>query len=426
MRAHRGSAHARQPCVRILGTRGVPARHGGFETAAENIAVHLRDHGWRVVVYCQEEGSAPIHVESWNGIERAVVPVATSGPLGTVQFDLRSILHACTRRDLCLTFGYNTAAFNVLQRALRIPNVINMDGLEWSRARWGRFSRAYLRLNEQIACRVGNHLVADHPRIQRHLAKSAPRDKISMIAYGAHSGLAADVTPVIERGLQPDKYLTLICRPVPENSILELVRGFSSERRGVDLVVLGDYSPEDDDYHRAVLAAAGPEVKFIGSVYDPAEVASLRRHSMAYLHGHTVGGTNPSLVEALSAGNPVVAHDNPYNRWVAQDAALYFDTEKSASACITELLGSTALRARLSAAAVTRHAAEFTWPNIAAQYQSVLERFVPAAAHALVTPPDAAAPANRASRATTFPRQRTRPIEEAVSGCLEADARIDQ
>ena len=171
--------------VRILGTHGVPAAYGGFETAAENIALFLVRQGWRVVVYCQAEGTGAITEDLWNGIERVHIPVALEGWKGTSSFDLLSIRHACRQRDLCLTFGYNTAVFNLLQRLRGIPNVINMDGIEWSRARWGFAKQAILYVNERIGCLVGNHLIADHPEIEKYLHTRAPPRKISTITYGA-------------------------------------------------------------------------------------------------------------------------------------------------------------------------------------------------------------------------------------------------
>ena len=133
-----------RPVVRILGTHGVPARYGGFETAAENVARYLVDHGWRAIVYCQTEHDGPMRYDEWEGIERVNISVPDTSWLGTARFDLASIKHAVAHRDLCLTFGYNTAIFNVWQRLNRIPNVINMDGIEWSRARWGPTRQAIL------------------------------------------------------------------------------------------------------------------------------------------------------------------------------------------------------------------------------------------------------------------------------------------
>ena len=364
------------PTVRILGTRGVPANHGGFETAVENVGQFLSKQGWRVVIYCQTSGTGPVTEDVWNGIERVLIPTKHEGWLGTAAFDLRSILHASRSRDVCLTMGYNTAGFNVVQWARRIPNVFNMDGIEWSRARWGWFKRATLLVNERIACWIGTDLIADHPIIEQHLATRARKSKLTTIAYGAHAVTQAPTAPVTSRGLVPGAYLTLICRPVDENSILELVQGFSSKRRNQCLAVFGNYQPETNTYHRAVMDAASDEVHFVGSVYDPDEVAALRFHSSGYLHGHTVGGTNPSLVEAMGAGNAVIAHDNSFNRWVVADGALYFRTTAEAAAAISALLEDPDFRRGLGDLNRQRHAAEFTWERIGGQYQDLLSRHV--------------------------------------------------
>ena len=365
--------------VRILGTHGVPAAYGGFETAAENVALFLSSRGWRVIVYCQIGGTGPLREDTWNGLERVLIPVDIDGWRGTSKFDLISIRHAARFGDLCLTFGYNTAIFNLLQRARGIPNVINMDGIEWSRARWGFFRQAILYTNERIACLVGNHLIADHPEIEQFLLTRAPRRKLSTITYGANRVEDAPTEAATSRGLEPNRYLTLICRPIPENSILELVRGFSAKPRGYKLAVLGAYTPLEDPYHRMVVDAASDEVVFLGSIYTKADVEALRFHSTAYLHGHTVGGTNPSLVEAMAAGNPVIAHDNPYNRWVARDAAVYFSSENEVSEHLDRLLASPQQLEQMHAASLRRHEAEFTWERVAGQYEQLLLRFLPSA-----------------------------------------------
>lgn len=363
-----------RPCVRILGTHGVPANYGGFETAAENVARYLVEQGWRVVVYCQTDHGGPIHEDVWNGIERVNISVPDKGWLGTSKFDWLSIRHAVKHRDLCLTFGYNTAVFNVLQRLRGVPNVINMDGIEWSRQRWGRTRQAILYANERIGCWVGNELIADHPELNTYLQTRAPKRKITTITYGAHPIAGAPTAPVSALALEPGRYLSLVARPIPENSILELVRGFSARRRGVELAILGNYQPEADDYHRAVVAAASEEVRFLGAIYDPAVVQALRYHSLAYLHGHTVGGTNPSLVEALAAGNPVIAHDNKYNRWVADDAGLYFGTSDDVDEMVTRLIDDDALREQLAKCATARFESEFTWHRVAGEYEALLRK----------------------------------------------------
>lgn len=361
----------------MLGTRGVPAAHGGFETAVENIGLDLVDRGWRVVVYCQDdEPGAVMRTDSWKGIERVHVPSRFGGAKGTLWFDLGCVRHAAKARDLCVTFGYNSAFLDVMLRARGVPNIINMDGIEWKRARWTGSQKVFLYLQERIACLVGNHLIADHPEIERHLRTRVPASKITTIAYGGPAVVDAPGRVLVEYGLEPGGFLTLIARPVPENNVLELVRAFSSRRWGRRLLVLGNYD-RSDPYQRSVLEAASDEVTFLGAIYDPDVVQALRFHSLAYLHGHQVGGTNPSLVEALGCGNPVIAHDNRYNRWVAGDAALYFADEAQIVSALETLIHEPQLASTLSCNARRRHAEEFTWSLITDRYESVIRTYLP-------------------------------------------------
>lgn len=359
------------PTVRMLGTRGVPAAHGGFETAVDHIARYLVGRGWRVVVYCQVDGDGPVTEDVWQGVERVLVPATGDGVLATARFDLTATRHAARHRDLCITFGYNTAGFNLLQRVKGVPNLFNMDGIEWKRERWGPSKRAAFWVNERIACRIGDHLIADHPVIREHLAGITDASRISTIAYGAPSVVDAPTDAVRRLGLEPGGYSTVVCRPVAENSLLEIVRAFSRRERGHRLVVLGRFE-RSDDYHAQVLDAAGPEVAFPGPVYAPDDIAAIRFHSRTYVHGHTVGGTNPSLVEAMGAGNPVIAQDNPYNRWVSQDGGRYFADEADLGAFFDDLLDDPATLKQMSQASRDRHAAEFTWERIAGQYEDLL------------------------------------------------------
>ncbi|MEI9928276.1 MAG: DUF1972 domain-containing protein [Sphingomonas sp.] len=365
--------------VRMLGSRGVPGRFGGFETAAEYIGVYLVSKGWRVIVYCQAQGSGPITTDVWQGIERVIVPVDKPGWRGTSHFDWLSIRHACQHHDLCLTFGYNTGLFNFRQRMKGIPNIINMDGVEWKRARQGLAKQALLYLNQWAATIFGTHLIADHPEIERNLRRGMSKRRLTTIAYGARPVNDPPAESLAAHGLEPGTYLTLVARPIEENSILEIVRTFSAKPRGVKLAVLGEYQPEQVAYHRAVMDAASNEVRFLGPIYGYAAVEPLRYHSLGYLHGHTVGGTNPSLVEALAARNAIIAHDNPFNRWVAQDAALYFQDEAGLDCALDTLLNDRTTRARLEEAAERRFLAEFTWDRVVAQYEELLVRHQPAA-----------------------------------------------
>jgi glycosyltransferase involved in cell wall biosynthesis len=192
-----------------------------------------------------------------------------------------------------------------------------------------------------------------------------------MIPYGATEVPSAADEPVRALGLVPGRFLTVIARAEPENSLLEIVQGFSLAPRGVHLVVLGHYD-QRHAYQRAVTAAAGPEVKFLGAVYDKAVVQSLRFHSAAYIHGHQVGGTNPSLVEALGAGNAVIAHDNRFNRWVAGESAMFFQDAGSLGRCIDTLLSQPERLSAMRASSKQRFVARFTWAQVLHEYEQVL------------------------------------------------------
>lgn len=371
-----------QPSLHILGTRGVPAAHGGFETFAENFALYLVDRGWKVTVYCQDTGSGPISKDTWHGIHRVHIPIDKDGPVGTIYFDWKATRHAARHAELCLTLGYNTAVFCALLRVAGVPNLINMDGLEWARAKWGRGAKAWLRLNERAGCYLGNHLVADHPQIKAHLARIVSTGKITTIAYGADR--VGDITtePVTSRGLTPGNYYIVVARPEPENSILEIVSGFSRQRRGLQLAVLGHYK-DSNPYHRAVKAAASDEVVFLDAIYHKPDVPSLRYHALAYVHGHQVGGTNPSLVEALGAGNPVIAHDNRFNRWVAGEGARYFSDEASFTTVLEDLIAHPGKLQAMAAASHQRYEADFAWPRVLRAYEELLEQFLPGTAERL-------------------------------------------
>ncbi len=365
-----------KPVLRILGIRGIPANHGGFETFAEQLALHLRDRGWRVVVYCQEDGEGAMHEDHWQGIERVHFPVKTGGAPGTMIFDWKAIAHAAQHGDLCLTLGYNTALFCARLRLAGVPNVINMDGIEWSRAKWGKVAKTWFWMNDWAGCWLGNHLVADHPEICNLLQTRARPEKISTIAYGAPFVDAAPDESVRALGLVPGEYMTLIARPEPENLVLDIVKAFSARPRGVKLAVLGDYR-DGNPYHRAVLSSASDEVMFLGAIYDKPKVQALRFHAAAYLHGHQVGGTNPSLVEAMGAGNPVIAHDNRFNRWVAGESARYFRGVKDLDALLTDVLSDRALLDDMGRGSRARFGQHFTWENILSQYERMLEQFLP-------------------------------------------------
>ncbi len=364
--------------INILGIRGVPAQHGGFESFAEKLSLFLVEKNWKVTVYCQEHSTGSIYESHWNDVRRIHIPVGRDGAAGTVIFDWKATSHALSQDGLFLTLGYNTAIFNLLQRIKGQTNVINMDGIEWKRDKWGLVAKTWFWLNERAGCWVGNHLVADHPKIKDHLATRVSADKITMIPYGGDEVHGADAGLLAAYGVEPGQFSVVIARPEPENSFLEMVRAFSRKPRQHKLVVLGNFKPDSNPFHRDVMAVAGDEVIFPGAIYEAPVVQALRFYSRFYLHGHRVGGTNPSLVEALGAHCAVIAHDNHFNRWVAGPEAAYFKDEAACAQLFDELLADDYAVAQMKAASYARFQERFTWPQVLREYEELLLRWHPA------------------------------------------------
>jgi len=362
--------------VQILGTRGIPGSHGGFETFAEQLALYLTQRGWEVTVYCQDRGRGPVQEDSWHGINRVVVSTSSMSSLASIYFDWLTSVYASRRGDLALVLGYNTAVFCGLFRLRSVPCLINMDGLEWKRKKWSWPARAWLYFNERLGCAFGNHLIADHPEIANHLTTRTSRERITTIPYGSNA-VGDRSTEILEKyGLEKKGYELVIARAEPENSLLEIVRAFSSRKRNKKLFVLGRYS-EEFEYQRQVLAAASDEVIFPGAIYERDIVETLRLHAALYVHGHQVGGTNPSLVEALGAASPVIAHDNVFNRWVAGKGATYFSTESECADCLDQLLDNDVKLNEGREASLIRHEEEFVLEDNLAKYEQLLLEWLP-------------------------------------------------
>lgn len=360
-----------RPALYIIGTRGVPAAHGGFETFAHHFALHMRDKGWAVTVYCQvDNGAAGPVLDDWEGVRR-VTFAADSGAVGTMKFDWACVRHAMKERGVMLVLGYNTAAFSALLRLTPNPVLTNMDGIEWKRAKWPWHGRIWLYLNEWIGALTSNKLIADHPEIANHLARRRSRRDIVMIPYGADPVTEAPEAPVRALGLNPGRYLISIGRIEPENNILPMIQAFAAKPRNLQFVCLGKLDPDKNPYHAQVIEAGKSRVLFPGAIYDPAVVKSLRFHAAAFCHGHSVGGTNPSLVEALGAGNAVIAHDNPYNRWVAGEGQFYFADAAEFSAALKTVEKDQDALKNARAISAARFQDGLTWQPVLAAYEDL-------------------------------------------------------
>lgn len=364
--------------VYLFGLRGLPAAHGGFETLAEALTPYLSKQGWQVTVFCQAEGKKQhkkiFYYKGARCVQLAPVIFGRMlhGTIATGLFDFYSFLYA---RKLSagawLTFGYNTGFLNFLFKRKSCPQMINMDGMEWQRDKWNWIYKIIFRINYIFSMLAGNILVADHPEIAKILRKSAIAKRIVTIAYGADAVMQANHELLQPYQLLPKEYGLVIARSEPENNILAIVQAWSRKKRHMPLFVLGKYD-DKNSYHRKIKNAASDEVIFPGAIYKSETVRALRFFASIYFHGHKVGGTNPSLVEALAAGNAIIAHDNPFNRYVADQSALYFKGADDLAEIIDHVMLAPETMQPLSMHARARHAQDYQWPLILEQYQQAL------------------------------------------------------
>lgn len=369
--------------LNILGIRGIPANHGGFESFVARFAPFMTEQGWKVTVYCQaDEGkrSPRMWIDEWNGIRRVHFETRTRGALATIEFDLKTVLHVLRQPGVDLVLGYNTAVFNVLQRLAGRRLIMNMDGIEWKRHKWGKAAKLWFWINEWIGARIASVPVADHPKIAEHLASRGVRNAV-IIPYGSDVIVDAPVEHLARFGITPKDYFISIARIEPENSILEMVQAFvAAAPPGRRLVVLGRLDVETNPYHAQVRHAANDSVIFPGAIYDAELVRALRHHCLAYMHGHQVGGTNPSLVEALGAGNAVIARNNAFNRWTAGEEQLFFSSIAECAEAIKAMAQNAGLVQRHGLASRERHRQNFQYDSVHRMYLDLIASKRPATA----------------------------------------------
>lgn len=310
--------------VAILGTNGVPARYGGFETLAERLVVGADacDPRPNFIVYC----SAPAYAErltTYHGATLRYLPVSANGAQSLV-YDHWSLCDAILRGvDVVVLLGHGGSFFLPLVRALtRVRIVTNVDGLEWQRTKWSRVARTVLRLSERCAVRYSHAVIADNDAICDYVMREYGRH-CDVVAYGGDQALASMPDPDAVRSL-PARYALALCRIEPENNVHLILEAFA--RAGDPLVFVGNWSASD--YGR-LLRERYRQVKHLilkDPVYDSGALRALRDRAWAYVHGHSAGGTNPSLVEMMHFGIPVFAHGCVFNRATTEDQALYFET----------------------------------------------------------------------------------------------------
>jgi len=359
--------------IAILGTRGIPARYGGFETFAEKLAVGLCARGIDVTVFC-ESGQGPA-LDNFEGVRLRYEHAPALGPLQTIFFDLKCLWSARKGYDVVYMLGYGAALFCVIPRLWGTDVWINPDGLEWARAKWGFVGKNYFRVMERTSLRVANRIIADSEAIAASLAGRHGKLKAcTVIEYGCDVIQTPPSTDVLaEFALSPQTYYLVVCRLEPENHILEIILAFQRSSSTKQLVVLGN-NLSQTRYVQLLRSVVDSRIRMVGTVYDQSKLKSLRYHSFGYIHGHSVGGTNPSLLEAMGCGNLIFAHDNPFNRETLGPCGNYFVNARDLTKAIDRAERQTDGLPEVKDAVKQRARTAYQWPDVISRYEALIRR----------------------------------------------------
>jgi glycosyltransferase involved in cell wall biosynthesis len=352
--------------IALLGTRGIPANYGGFETFAEELSVRLAARGHRVTVYCRERPSAPVY----RGVRLQYAPTIRHKYLDTLAHTFLSTVHLLFHRaDAALYCNGANAIFTLAPRLLGIPVALNVDGIERLRKKWNRVAKAWYLVSERLATLLPTVVVTDAETIRSYYRERYRADSV-FIPYGAAVGkvATADVLPGL--GLERGRYFLYVSRMEPENHPLEVREAFEKVDTPLKLALVGD-APYAAGYIARVRATADPRIAIPGAIYG-AGYHELGSHCFAYIHATEVGGTHPALIEAMGRGALVLYRNTPENAEVAGDAGIPFEPGELAAKLQEVARMGEAERAAFGARAMERVRERYSWDAVTDRYEELL------------------------------------------------------
>ncbi|WP_211237802.1 DUF1972 domain-containing protein [Dyadobacter alkalitolerans] len=320
--------------IAIIGTRGVPNHYGGFEQFAEYLAKGLVERGHDITVY--NSHSHPYQESEWNGVKLVHCndPEDSWGTAGQFVYDLNCILHTRSQNyDIILQLGYTSST--VWGWLLPRKNTIittNMDGLEWKRTKYSKLVRAFLKKAEYLGTVFSDYWISDSLGIQDYLTKKYNISS-TYIPYGAYPFENPDVADLASYNVSPGNYNMLIARLEPENNVDTILEGVSLADNKAPFLVVGKHNTKYGEYLKSKYAGFS-NIRFLGGIYDINVLNNVRHYANIYFHGHSVGGTNPSLLEAMASHTLICAHKNEFNSTILEDDALYFDNSQQVKAVV--------------------------------------------------------------------------------------------
>lgn len=309
--------------IAIVGTRGIPNHYGGFEQCAEYLALGLVKRGFEVIVY--NSHNHPYQEKEWNAVHivHCYDPENKLGTAGQFIYDLNCILDVRKRNcDVILQLGYTSSSVWGWLLPKKVVVTTNMDGLEWKRTKYSKKVKKFLQFAESLGVKYSDHLISDSIGIQDYL-KEKYKVASTYIAYGATFFENPEASVLNDYNLLPYQYDMLIARLEPENSIEIILDGVAKANCPRPFLVIGNHETTYGNYLKNKFSSCS-QIQFIGGIYNMGILNNLRYHSNIYFHGHTVGGTNPSLLEAMASNSLICANDNSFNRYILGTDAIYF------------------------------------------------------------------------------------------------------
>ncbi len=357
--------------IGILGTRGIPNYYGGFEECAQQLGTRLVAMGHQVTVY--NSHLHPYQQKVYEGVEiiHKYDPEHRIGTFGQFIYDLNCILDARWRSfDVLLMLGYTSSS--VWQRFLPPKAVVitNMDGLEWKRSKYSSRVRQFLKKAEGWAARGSDILIADSQEIEKYLTQTYESGAV-YIPYGAHIVKDPDPSALSQFGVEPGEYNLIIARLEPENNLEIILGGVQKSRSSRITFVIGNHETPYGEYLKNRFGDS--RIRFIKSLFKKNKVDNLRYFSHLYFHGHTVGGTNPSLLEAMACSCMICAHDNPFNREVLGESGNYFLDENDICNALDILDRNPVQLAKIKANR-QKIKQKYNWNLVAEQYEVVFQQ----------------------------------------------------
>jgi hypothetical protein len=311
--------------IAILGSRGIPNAYGGFEQCAEYLSKGFVERGHEVWVYNSHNH---LYQEStWEGVNliHKYDPEFKIGTAGQFIYDFNCIIDSRKRDfDVILQLGYTSSSISGDFLPRKSVIVTNMDGLEWKRSKFSPKVQRFLKLAERKGITTSDYLIADSVGIQVHIEESYDVDSY-FIPYGAYPFNNADVSVLEEYDVAAYQYNMLIARLEPENNIETILSGFSESNSKAPFLVIGKHETAFGNYLKDKFKT-DERIRFVGGIYNANHLDNLRFYSSHYFHGHSVGGTNPSLLEAMASHAFIIANDNIFNKAILEEDAFYFST----------------------------------------------------------------------------------------------------